>query len=340
MAKVLIKQGDFIFQVTFAWEGAVALASESEDGMYGSTRFPTYRVEEKKCDPNYLLLYFRTPVGRDQLVRISPGSAGRNRVLSLKRIPEVTIPLPPLAEQQRIVARIDALAARIEEAKGLRAGALAEVEKLKDRALFETMNLAGKTIISDFATVQSGYAFKSQWYSEGGIRLVRNANIGHGNIDWTDVKYLPARQANEYERFSLRENDILVSLDRPIISTGVKVVQVQKRDLPSLLVQRVGRILLKGNEVLPEYLFRWFQSPHFTNAIDPGRSLGVPHISQKNIQQISFVPPNIDEQRRIVAYLDDLQAKVDAVKRLQADTQTELEALLPSLLDRAFRGEL
>jgi type I restriction enzyme S subunit len=46
------------------------------------------------------------------------------------------------------------------------------------------------------------------------------------------------------------------------------------------------------------------------------------------------------EQQRIVAYLDGLQAKADAVRRLQAETARELEALLPSVLDRAFRGEL
>ncbi len=46
------------------------------------------------------------------------------------------------------------------------------------------------------------------------------------------------------------------------------------------------------------------------------------------------------EQRRIVAYLDDLQAKVDSLKKTQAETAAELDALLPAILDRAFKGEL
>jgi type I restriction enzyme S subunit len=46
------------------------------------------------------------------------------------------------------------------------------------------------------------------------------------------------------------------------------------------------------------------------------------------------------EQRRIVARLDALQAKVDELKRLQAETQKVLDALMPSILDRAFKGEL
>ena len=116
----LIKSGDFILQITFAWEGAVAVASPEEDGMYGSIRFPTFRVSERKCDPHYLLNYFRTHEGREQLIKICPGSAGRNRVLSIKRIPEVSVPLPPLSEQRGIVAKIDEVAARIEKAQRLR----------------------------------------------------------------------------------------------------------------------------------------------------------------------------------------------------------------------------
>ena len=51
------------------------------------------------------------------------------------------------------------------------------------------------------------------------------------------------------------------------------------------------------------------------------------------------VPPPA-EQRRLVAYLDGLQAKVDRLKALQAQTRAELDALLPAVLDRAFKGEL
>jgi type I restriction enzyme S subunit len=58
------------------------------------------------------------------------------------------------------------------------------------------------------------------------------------------------------------------------------------------------------------------------------------------IKSFNIPLPPLPEQRRIVAYLDDLQARVDAVKRLQADTAAELDALLPAVLDRAFRGAL
>jgi type I restriction enzyme, S subunit len=126
----VLREGDFILQVTFAWEGAVAIVSAAEDGMYGSTRYPTFRVDEGRCVPLFLLNYFKTEEGLRQLVKICPGSAGRNRVLSIRRIPEVLVPLPPLAEQRRAVARIEEIAAQIHEARALRQQAAEEGDRL------------------------------------------------------------------------------------------------------------------------------------------------------------------------------------------------------------------
>lgn len=120
----------------------------------------------------------------------------------------------------------------------------------------------------------------------------------------------------------------------------MKVARVRHEDLPCLLLQRVARAQFSCESVLPDYFYRWVRSPHFINAIDPGRSNGVPHISHKDIEKIPFTPPSISEQRRIVAYLDDLQAKVDTVRKLQEESEEELNTLMPSILSRAVAGEL
>ena len=62
------------------------------------------------------------------------------------------------------------------------------------------------------------------------------------------------------------------------------------------------------------------------------------NISQAILRATPIAYPPLPEQRRIVAELDALQAEVDALKRLQAETAAELDALLPALLDRAFKG--
>jgi type I restriction enzyme S subunit len=56
--------------------------------------------------------------------------------------------------------------------------------------------------------------------------------------------------------------------------------------------------------------------------------------------QMEAIEASLPEQRYIVVYLDELQAKVDALRRLQAETGAEMDALMPAVLDRAFKGEL
>lgn len=69
-------------------------------------------------------------------------------------------------------------------------------------------------------------------------------------------------------------------------------------------------------------------------------NLGVPTLGLNVIREAQIPLPPLPEQRRIVAELDALQAKVAAVKALQAERAAALNALLPAILDRAFRGEL
>jgi type I restriction enzyme S subunit len=64
------------------------------------------------------------------------------------------------------------------------------------------------------------------------------------------------------------------------------------------------------------------------------------NISQAILRSTPISYPSLAEQRRIIAYLDNLQIEIDALKRLQSETAAELDALLPSILDKAFNGDL
>lgn len=123
-----MEPGDFVINIVFGWEGAVALLGESEAGMIASHRFPTFRADESRLNTRFLLHFCKTPAGLDLLGCVSPGGAGRNRTLSKNAFLQQSIPLPSLAEQRRIVARIEELAAQIHEAKRLRKEAAEEAE--------------------------------------------------------------------------------------------------------------------------------------------------------------------------------------------------------------------
>lgn len=99
-----IEPGDFVLNIVFAWEGAVAVATDAERGMVGSHRFPTFRCSEE-VDLDYLLMVFQTEHGRALMEVNSPGAAGRNKTIRVGQFLDEVIPVPPIAEQRQIVRR-------------------------------------------------------------------------------------------------------------------------------------------------------------------------------------------------------------------------------------------
>lgn len=334
-----IRAGDFIYSKLFAWEGGFGVAPKEADNCVMSYMFVVYELIHDKIDRKFLEYFFQAPSQWQSIGSRSIGTSDRRKILRPSQFEGAEIPLPPLAEQRRMVARIEELAGQIHEGRILRRQAAQESEALRLRVARDLFPEPDGQVVGNWIKFQVGYIYKSAWFSETGIRLARNTNIAHGTLDWTETVCLPESRRTEFRRFELQEGDILITLDRPIISTGVKVARVRQEDLPCLLVQRVARAQFPGGEVLPDYFFRWLHSPHFVGAIDPGRSNGVPHISHKDIEKIPFTAPPLSEQRRIVAELDAWQTEVDALKRLQAETAAELDSLLPAILDRVFKGE-
>jgi type I restriction enzyme S subunit len=188
--------------------------------------------------------------------------------------------------------------------------------------------------VSDYVKILNGYAFKSEWFVKDGVRLLRNANVGHGTVRWNDVVSMPTEQAEEFSRFALTEGDIVISLDRPIIATGVKVARISPKDVPSLLLQRVGKVEFKTKEIDPDFFFIWLHSPLFINSIDPGRSNGVPHISSKSIEVLPLVVPPLEEQKCIVAKVDELMRLCDELERAQAERRESRKRLNRAVLDQ------
>lgn len=97
-----IREGDLILSGQFAWEGAVALASAVDDGCIASHRYPILLARPELATAAYLMVFFRTPLGRLMLDCDSRGAAGRNRPLNIGTLMKEKIPTPSLETQHRI----------------------------------------------------------------------------------------------------------------------------------------------------------------------------------------------------------------------------------------------
>ncbi|MBF8722893.1 restriction endonuclease subunit S [Pseudomonas guariconensis] len=181
----------------------------------------------------------------------------------------------------------------------------------------------------------NGYAFKSEWFRPEGVRLLRNVNISHGVINWKETACISEEQAAEFQGFSLAENDVVLTLDRPIISTGLKYAVIRSTDLPCLLLQRVAKIAPYAGAVTVSYLSAWLNSRFFVDSIDPGRSNGVPHISTNQVASMPFALPPLAEQHRIAAKVDQLMALCDQLKTHLTEARQLNEQLASTLVEQA-----
>ena len=249
---------------------------------------------------------------------------------------QIVLPLS-LAEQRRIVARIEELAAKIEAARGLRRETVVGAESLigSTRArIFTEAAKKGTTHLDSLAILERGR------FSH---RPRNDPRFFGGDHPWIQIGEIES--SNKYiQQWSQTLNDDGLAISRKfskgtlLISIAATIGSVGILDFDCCIPDSIVAVTPKPG-VDGEYLY------HYLGYLRTHLEQAAPQSAQKNINLEILSPLPIPvlplpEQRRIVAYLDSVQAKVDAVKALQAETEAELNALLPAVLDRAFKGEL
>ncbi|MDU3572498.1 MAG: restriction endonuclease subunit S [Serratia marcescens] len=191
-----------------------------------------------------------------------------------------------------------------------------------------------KTTLGQVAQVFTGFPFKSSGYSDDpkDIKLLRGDNIAQGTLRWDDAKRWPKNEYEKYNQYQLKENDVVLAMDRPWIGAGLKYSSIRKEDLPSLLVQRTAR--LRGSTELDIiYLKYIIASPWFSKYIQSINTGSlVPHISSKQIKDFPINLPPLPQQKKLSSVLAALDKKIDVNNFINA----ELEAMAKTLYDYWF----
>lgn len=332
-----ICEDDFIFQVTFAWEGAIAIASKNENDVYGSTRFPTFRVNTEICFAPYLLYYFQTHRGLFQIGNISPGSAGRNRVLSIKRIPEVIVPLPPVKRQEEIVRYVESLANYMDKARSVRRLASKETEGIFVSALNQIWsNTIGwnEAPIGKIARTVSGQVDpKVEPYAS--LPHINGQSIEKNTGRLIDNYVTAAEDGVISGKYHFPPDTILYSKIRPYLR---KATQVPFEGICSADIYAFDDF---NDDILPRFFMYSVIAPPFSEYADSvsGRTR-IPKLNQNQMLRYTLKYPGYSRQQEIVTYLDDLRERITDLRKLQVVSGYELDALLPSVLDKVYWGEL
>jgi type I restriction enzyme S subunit len=326
-----VEGGDFVYNRLFAWKGSFALAGESEDGCYVSGEFPCFRVDDARLDARYLRSYFRRSELWEQALGQSTGGTptSRNR-LKVQRFLSMAIPLPPLPEQRRIVARIEDLVAKIEEARRLAAAAQHDLSRVLLAAYREICEAAGRLPMQEVAPLvrRPVHVDLTATYREIGIRSfgggvfhkppVSGASFGGKRIYRIEPGDLLFNNVFAWEGAVATARDDT----RGSVGSHRFITCVPRQGLATAEFLRFHFLTEEGLRNLGE------ASP---GGAGRNRTLGLAALAR-----IPVPVPKLQQQK----WLDTLQAHAGSIAELRAQTAAHLDALLPSILDRAFKGQL
>jgi type I restriction enzyme S subunit len=343
----LARAGQLILSRIDARNGAIGLVPDELDGAIVTNDFWLYKLDRSRIDPPFLDLYCGTPTFVEQCQRASEGTTNRVR-LQESGFLSIGIPLPPIDEQRRIVARVEELAALIEEAQGLRASARQEAEALvasyvSDLPFDETSwGTVEDAVLDRKGSVRSG-PFGSQLHHDefvdSGVAAIGTRDVRVNRFILNSGWYVTPEKFEQFTRYKVFPGDILVT----IVGASIGRFCVVPEDVPlAFTTKHVMAVTLDRSVVEPRFASYMlnFHLECRESIFSQAEGSAQPSLNSKKVRSIVLPLPSLDEQRRIVAYLDDLQAQADELTALQDAAQAELDALLPSVLDRAFRGEL
>jgi len=336
----LIHAGQLLLARIGARYGALGIVPINLENAIVSGDFWAFNINKEIIDVGFLGYYISTS---NFLNEVAYHSKGTTRVRTeINKFLNIKISLPSLVEQNRIRAHIDLLAAYIAEAQSLRKESMEESQALLYSAMRQVFKPDGLPVV-DLETACSSIIDNlhstPNYSGDCIIPCIRSSDVG-----WGQLILETARKTSEKEyihrtmRGEPREGDIV--LVREGGGTG-KAALVEKHNKFSL-GQRVMMLRPNTSLVLPKYFLYQFLSPFiYEEQILPlSKGSASPHLNIGSLRKFRFILPPIDEQRNWVNYLDDIQERAITLRFVQGDSQKELDALLPSILDKAFKGEL
>jgi len=338
--KYRVCSGDILFARTGSVGATILIKEVPYEAVFASYLI---RVRlRKEVLPEYIEWLVKSTVCQNQLK--ARGAAQRN--VNADLITQILIPLPPLAEQRRIVARIEELMSRVREARRLRQEAQKDAERLWQSVLTQTFPRPGSQLPEGWRWVRLGQVSRiyagspapqgEHCFADGKWPFVRVQDLGrYGQTTRLDET---ADYVNEYavQKYPLRlakAGTILFPKSGAAILTNSRAVL----GVDAYVVSHLAAV-----EPLPDRLdnywtYFWLCTVDMKELID---NPSYPSLRLSEIAKLPIPLPPLADQRRIVANLEALHHRIKALKEAQRETETELRRLEQAILDKAFRGEL
>ena len=312
-------------------------------------------VRNKIINAKYIMWYFRSPSFREYMMSNVSGVGGSLMRAKPKLVEMYPVPVPPIAEQQRIVDRIESLFSKLDEAEERLQSVLDSFKTRKAAILHKafTGELTAKWRASNdidlrdwkhtsLAKIVNGFKYgisEKSDYSYNGMPVFRIPNVTDSGLSCDDIKYL--NHSNIDDENQVHENDILIirsNGSRDLVGKSVLVPHLSRSYTYASFLIRIQPTTV----VDPKYLVVYLNSPECRAQMfkKAKSSAGINNINSKELGEIQIGLPSISEQREIVKILVNLLNKEqETIEYIQAVLK-QIEEIRQSILSKAFHGEL
>lgn len=187
--------------------------------------------------------------------------------------------------------------------------------------------------LSEIADILNGYAFKSKYYAEKGVRIIRIANVQDGYIVDDTPCFYPVDAEKAIEKYRLLAGDLLISLTGNVGRIGILPISM----LPAALNQRVCCLRIDENIVDRKYLFYCLRRHQFIrDCVSASKGVAQLNLSTKWLADYEIPLPDLCEQHRIVARIEELFSELDNGVEALRKTKQQLAVYRQAVLKEAF----
>ncbi len=333
----IVHKDNLIVNITFAWEHAIAITTEKDEGKIVSHRFPTYSFKEGQ-NPWFYHYLISDKRMEYNLMIASPGGAGRNRVLNKKQFLKISSYVPLMDEQQKIADFLSKVDEKIinqetvvsdyeEMKKGLMQKIFSQEVRFKADDGGKYPKWEEKTFGDVFEILEYGMNTAATDY-DGFNKYIRITDI-----DDTSHKYLTTDIVSPSgvlsDKYLVQENDILFA--RTGASTGKSYLYRQedgKLYFAGFLIR--GHVKESYNsffifsQTLTEQYHRWVKIMSIRS--------GQPGINATEYAQFKFLCPCLEEQQKIANCLSAMDRKIEAEKKILEDWKEVKKTLLQQMI--------
>ena len=296
----LVKKGQFTYIPDTSRRGdkiGIALLTEHEEGLVSNVYTVFEVINEKELMPEYLMLWFSRPEF-DRYARFKSHGSVRE-VMDWDELCKVELPIPSYEVQERVVQSYKIISDRIELKKkindNLTEQCIVDYSIMLGDYTTESSELPdGWSIgsIGSYCDVKSGYAFKSEWWTDVGHKVIKIANIINNSIDLDSCDHVAPENAEKASNFYVKPGDILIAMTG---ATTGKIGVVPYCDELIVVNQRVGRFFL-GDKPLEKapFLFSTLLYGRVSRHLQPDGTAGSAqdNLSADNIKDVAIVVPD------------------------------------------------